>query len=214
MLPGVSSQGSVPVGRLRARLLDAPLRWLAAAVGVVALGVSGLFGGFQKASTPLTQLPSATPSVANVGAPWNITVQSVIVLDQLEPLRLKNPGDRWLVVVAVIEVTANESFNVNRAIRIRGAEGVAAEPDQIRLVRDTSAVTYLQPGLPERVGFFWEQAAAAPVPTRVDVGIFGQTYAYDSTNHLPGWVPDSSPRAHVLMAPQDRRGSASPGRTK
>ena len=190
-------------------LLDAPLRWFAIGVGVVAFGVSGLFGGFEKASTRPPGPPAVAPSAANIGKPWNVTVLSVVVLDKLEPLRLKHPGDRWIAVVAVIEVTAERSFNVGRAIRIRGAEGVETEPDQIRLVRDTSTVAELQPGVPEKVGFFWEQAADAPVPTEVDVGIFGQTYAYDETSHLPGWLPDGSARAHVLMKPQDRRGAAS-----
>jgi hypothetical protein len=213
MLRDVPSQGggsAAPVGRLRSRLLDAPLRWLAIAAGAVALAVSGLFGGFHKTSQPLNVLPSVAPSVANVGSGVTITVSSVVVTDDIPPLKLANDGDRWVIVVATVEVTAKESLPVIDSVRIRGPEGIKKETaDQVRLVSDASDVLNLNPNLPSRLGYFWEQDGKAPAPTKVDVGLFGQSFIHQQNdNHYTAWVADASPRAHVLMTPQDRRSAA------
>lgn len=195
-------------GQLRSRLLDAPIRWFTIAAGVLALGVSGLFGGFDKVGEP--PLPTVEVNQVHPDTPWNITVHSVRVFNELEPLRHKVEGSRWLVVVATVEVTADESLNqVGRAVRIRGAEGVdTAEPVDVRRASDGQIVNYLHPNLPDRLGFFWEQRASAPMPTQLRVGLFGMRYERERESRLLGWRWDPSVRAVLTVPVDDRRGPA------
>jgi hypothetical protein len=188
-------------------MLDAPLRWLAIVTAALALAVSGLFGGLRPAPAPASVTPTLAPSAVSTGLPWNVTVNAVRLFDDLSPLVLENEGDRWLAVVVTIEITADASMNTFvRALRIHGAEGLLTEePAQVRLASDASIAGYLHPGVPERLGFFWEQRADAPVPQRLTVEIFGRKHIISTITHLPYWLEDTDPRAVVTVPVDDRR---------
>jgi hypothetical protein len=207
-----SSNGGQAAGsrRLIARVLGMPLSRLSAAVGVVALAASGLFGGLDPVDRGM---PTVAVNAVNRGQPWNVTVTGMRVVGELEPLRLKNPGDHWIAVLATVEVTADESrSDLEDVVRIPEVEGLLADddrrkgrPDYVYLVRDAVNGPYLHPGLPEKLAFIWEQRASAAVPTTATVEIWGKTRRADSLTGHHEWL-DAGARAVVAGVPvQDKR---------
>jgi hypothetical protein len=193
------------------RLLNVPIRWMGAGLGVVALGVAGMFHGLQPSTKP--GLPEVKPGVVSTGGPWNVTVNTAKVASDLSPLRPSKDGNRWFIVIATIEITADESRNdVRDAIKVKGVAGLLhpADPDYVLLARDATNVSYLSPGMPERIGFVWEQSGTAPLPTKVDVGIIGMTYREDTLTRTATakgemiWTDDEV-RAHVVVPVVDAR---------
>lgn len=170
------------------------------------MAASGLFGGLDVVEKP--EVPPAVINEVNRGEPWNVTVVRARLLSELGDLRLQEEGDRWFAIVADIEVTAPESRNdVSDIISISGVEGLLDdEPQHIVLVRDASRVQYLNPSMPERIGFVWEQSGNAPIPTKVTVTIYGKTYRASSlTDHME-WL-DHEPRAQLEVPVEDKRSS-------
>jgi hypothetical protein len=186
-----------------------PVRWLAVCAGVLALGVSGLFGGLDKVGQ--AKVPAVAVSAPNEGVPWNVTVLGVYLQGDLPPLRLEHDGDHWVEVLATVEVTAEESLHLTDVLRLGGVDGLVGtdgpdgiEPAEIYLSRDATRAIFLHPGMPEKLGFFWEQAASAPIPSTVDVLIQGKTHRLDTlTGHLE-WL-DPATRATVRVRVKDQR---------
>jgi hypothetical protein len=179
------------------------LKWLAATVGVVVLAASGLFGGLDAVAGG--GVPAVALGQVDTGQPWNVTVTGARLLTDQPPLHAEHEGDRWLAIVATVEVTADETRGDMRDIlRVSGAEQLRTEqPDTILLVRDYTPPR-LNPGMPEKVAFFWAQPPNAPVPTAVTVRIFGKTRRIDTlTGHLE-WL-DPEVRAEVRAPVEDRR---------
>jgi hypothetical protein len=202
-----------PVG-LVARLLGLPIRWLVGGVGALALAVSGLFGGLD----PVPEEPPPTVAVGTVdaGEPWNVTITGARLLADMPPLKVEHPGDRWVAVLAIVEITADEPMAATDVIRLAGVPGLIQDhPSNVYLLRDTAELTQLQPGLPEKLAFFWEQSGSVPVPTEVTVEIVGRTHRADSLiEPRPGLVDrpagklqwfDPEVRARVTTPVQDRR---------
>jgi hypothetical protein len=208
------SKGGQPAGsrRLIARVLGMPVTRLSAAAGVVALGISGLFGGLDPVDPGMPTVPLNT---VDKGSPWNVTVTGVRVVGELEPLRLKDQGDHWIAVLATVEITADESRNdLNDVVRIPEVDGLLADteqgrgrPDYVYLMRDAVNGPYLHPGLPEKLAFIWEQRASTPVPATATVEIWGKTRRADSLTGHQEWL-DAGARAVVPDVPvQDKRTS-------
>ncbi|MFB9184819.1 hypothetical protein ACFFX1_42430 [Dactylosporangium sucinum] len=199
---GGGPAGSVPIGRLRATLLNAPLRWLAGAVAAVVVLVSGAFGGFDKVDPHTSEIPELTVEQPFDAAAWKVTIHSVRALDELPPLKhQEDKGWRWIIVIATVEVTgygASTTFYED-ALQVRGIEGVPAKhADRVTLAADATNGPLLHPGVPARLGFFWDQRASAPVPAEIQVGVYGMTYEVDELTGLHGWSPDEAdgpPRA-------------------
>jgi len=203
--------GAGPRG-LGARIVAVPLRWLGLSAGAAALAASGLFGGLDHAEKPA--LPPLKVNEVSEGEPWTVTVTGGrLVGDGLPGLTLENPANRWVVVLATVEVTAPESRNDMRdIIDISGVEGLVKDPNIRRLypqnviaLRDGAAVGYLQPAMPEKLAYFWEQEATAPVPTEMSVTINQKTYRVDSLAGHQAWL-DLAPRAELTVPIEDRRG--------
>lgn len=190
--------------RIVSRLAGASPRWWGIGLGALALAVSGLFGGLDPVETRVDGPAALAEDELNRGQPWDVTVTGAGYSRDVPPLELDQEGDRWLVVAALVEVTADESrFDVFDVLRLRGADGLigqqdhmGAKPDQVYLKRDADQVYDLHPNLAEEVYFFWEQAGDAQIPTEVDVVIIGKTQRIDSlTGHLE-WL---DPRARALV---------------
>lgn len=180
--------------------------------GAAALAASGLFGGLEAVEEP--ELPPVKIQELSKGEPWNVTVDGGrIVGDGLPGIRLENPANRWVVVLATVEVTAAESRNdTNDIVDISGVEGLVKDPNVERLepqyvicMRDGAVVTYLQPSMPEKLAFFYEQESTAPVPTEMTVTINQKTYRVDSLAGHKAWL-DFEPRAELTVPIEDRRG--------
>jgi hypothetical protein len=203
--------GAGPRG-LGARIVAIPLRWLGLSAGAAALAASGLFGGLEPADKP--ELPPVKVNELSKGEPWNVTVTGGrLVGDGLPGIRLENPANRWVVVLATVEVTAPESRNdMNDIIDISGVEGLVKQPNLDRLeaqyvigLRDGVVAGYLQPAMPEKLAFFWEQESTAPVPTEMNVTINKKTYRVDSLAGHKAWL-DLEPRGELTVPIEDRRG--------
>ncbi|MBX6750728.1 MAG: hypothetical protein IRY85_13830 [Micromonosporaceae bacterium] len=141
------------------------------------------------------------------GGPWNVTITGGRLLDDQPPLHATDPNNRWVIILATVEVTADTSrSDIADVLRISGAEGLVDEdPGTVALVSDFTVYPSLHPGLPESVLFAWEQSATAPVPTEVEVTIFGKTLRRDSLTGSRQWM-DRAPRAVVRVPIVDRRG--------
>jgi hypothetical protein len=191
---------------LVSRVLEMPLSRLGAGAGVVALATSGLFGGLDQVDVPTA--PTVAVNAVDTGDPWNVTVTGARVLDDLSPLRPTNPGDRWVALLATVEVTADESRDdLQDAVRLPGVDGLLKEkPEYVYLVRDNTTGPYLNPGMPEKLAFVWEQKASAAVPTEVTAEIWGKTQRPSSLTGNMQWFDDDAPRAEVAKVPvTDRR---------
>jgi hypothetical protein len=166
------------------------------------------FGGWSAAvDGPAGPLPRLAVDEVSVGEPWNVTVTGGRLLDDQPPLRATVPGNRWVIILATVEVTADTSrSDIPEVLRISGAEGLVGEdPGTVALVSDFTLYPLLHPGLPDSVLFAWEQSATAPVPAEVEVTIFGKTLRRDSLTGSQQWL-EATPRAVVRVPIIDRRG--------
>ncbi len=91
------------------------------------------------------------------------------------------------------------------ALRVPTVAGLLdEEPTRLIMARDGTDVGYLNPGLPELLGFVWEQRSDLPLPATVDVDIWGKTYRVSSLTGKMEWL-DPAARATVHVPVQDRR---------
>jgi hypothetical protein len=192
---------------LAARVAALPLRWFGIGAGVLALGVSGFAGGLNPVAAPGP--PQVQPSAAVDAGPVKVTVLVGRVVTDLSPIKPDEDGDRWFMVIAMIEVTANDSRVTPDPLRVPHVAGLPhKKPDRVLLSRDGTDVDYLNPGMPERVAYLWEQRPDAPVPATAEVDILGETYRTNSLTGGKEWLPDDDadqPRATVQVPVQDKR---------
>jgi hypothetical protein len=186
-----------------------------ACVLLLATGVAGLAGGFDP--VPAEELPVVAADEVFESEPWNVTVDQAVLAADLDPAELYEDG-YWLAVVADVEITTDESWDRGFAeiLYVTGVDGMAREhqdsrlfpgailADDIRLVRDGSAVGALHPGLPERVAFLWELVIDTPPPAEVHIEITGRTYRESTLTGQMEWL-DEEPRAQLTVPVQDRR---------
>ncbi len=192
------------------KILKLPLRWLGAALAVVVLAISALFHGL----SPVPSSNDATTAVGTVvhGGPWDVTIVGGRILNSQPNLTTANPADRWFGVVAIVDVTANDSIgNVSNLVRVSGVAGLqSAEPAHTVLVRDGGNadlpdVGFLNPGMPESVEFLWEQTASAPIPSTVDVTVNSMKLVPDTLNgNVLTWM-DLGPPTVVTAPVVDKR---------
>ena len=202
----VSGVGQPWSSRILSRVMAVPPRWMGIGAAVLALGVSGLFGGLDEVDTG-TDVATVELGTVHTGEPWNVTVTGAGVADQLVSFEPQTPGNRWLVVAAVVEVTGEESrFDLYDVLRLRNVPGLVnrtpGQPDRIMLRRDATDVARLHPDLPEELYFLWEQAGSAEPPRELEIEIIGKTRRVDTlTGHLQ-WL-DPEPRALVRAPVKD-----------
>ena len=206
---GDSGEGGVAIS---ARLRRTPAQWLVYSVCGVALAISAAFGGWQ----PVAKAePALKPGMVDAGKPWNVKVETVRLLGNLEPaVYLKNKEDHWLAVIAEIEITDDRShIDISQILQVPSAVGIVndmasgtsfdAYPHDVLLSRDATRVEALHPGMPERVAFLWEQKPDA-LPTQVDVAIVGMTWRKNSLTDDYEWL-DPEVRATLTVPVQDKR---------
>jgi hypothetical protein len=203
MSEGAGEGGAGPVKRLVARLLAMPLRRLALGAGMLALAVSGLFGGLKTVTEP--KLDEVAVGAVNRGQPWNVIVRGARVVDRA-PLAARRAGDRWLAVRVNVEITSDRSRrDLNDILQVTGVDGLLGkEPAAVFLLRDNAWAELLHPGLAEDLIFFWEQEAGAALPVAVEVRIAGKKQRADSLTGRRDWL-DLAPRARVRLPVEDKR---------
>jgi hypothetical protein len=173
------------------------VRALVISVGLLALVGLYLSGGLDRVAPP--EMPAMKPGAVVEAEPWNVTITSVRVRNAGPPT-LSEPGNRWIEVLATVEVTTDSSNDVliHWAVSVSGIDGLTDKDPDVRLVRDGETVIYLHPDLPEQVIFYWEQSGDAAVPNEVDVAVVGMTHRRDTVNGLLQWK-DPYVRARVRL---------------
>ena len=185
------------VQRLRDHLASRSIRDLGLGAFLVALLVSGLFGGWQQAADETATL-AAGETVST--QPLEVTVHGVATADDLGTFLLGPTEGRYVVVVADIVSHADRSIprlDVRDVVQLAGVEGVYQRfaedlpledvTAQILVADDRSPLGDVGPGLTYRTWFVWEQRPGAPAPTEATVEVFGKTYRASSVNGAMGW---------------------------
>lgn len=192
--------------RVGALLAQQPMRNWSMVFGVVAVAISGLFGGWQ----PAPPKPPATVNTQIDGGAWKVTVTGVRAVGELKPMVLSDKENHWLVVVADVEITAEKSWtNIGGILELTGVDGVDGERAAgVVLMRDARRINLLHPGMPEKVAFFWEQRAGTPLPTEVTVRVTAREYRENSLTKADEWMPDDKGAVLVRAPVVDKREAA------
>lgn len=154
------------------------------------MGPIGLFGGWDKAgakenevpSVPIHQQIKANPfQIKFVRAFWFKPAPEMVNLAGL------TKQERGLMVTADVTNTSQRPIamtEVKRAFRLKvdGLHSLGqpiaadkADPNTLR-ASDLLGLTALPPGLPTRLVLVWIQDATRPVPSKLKVAVFKQTY--------------------------------------
>ncbi|MFC7763860.1 hypothetical protein ACFQY4_41995 [Catellatospora bangladeshensis] len=205
----VTGRGSLS-RRLGRGLLDTAAPRLRMIIVVLALGISGLFGGWE--TVPAAPEPQHTAGTAIGGGPWQVEVLEAKVAGDMPPLRRQDENNRWVYVIANVTITAHESITLTKQIlRLSGVEGLLTEePYDMALDRDKRVIRRLHPNMTEKVVFFWEQDGDAPLPTSLTVLVQARTYREDSLSHEAKWMDDDEVAGRVTLPVIDNRAAASP----
>jgi hypothetical protein len=164
-------------------------RWLSASpatrvggpVAALLLGVSGLFGGLDR--VPLTErVDEVKPGTEVTVAPFALTLERAVVVDQIEDVVSPNtPGNHLMVILLDAENLSNDSLGshllspVSRAKSYLNRNLVVLDdrlnPDAPSVYDADSnvAISLLSPGLTYHLAVVWE--FGGPVPQRLPLGL-------------------------------------------
>ncbi len=183
-------------------------RW---AIGVFAvmLAISGLFGGWQRAESEPTKA-----GVPIDGGPWTVTIADARLVGDMKPMTLRRKENHWIAVVATIEITVDATWtNLREIIQLPQTEGIDNDADgltsarEIVLVRDSTPISQLNPGMPERVAFFWERNKDSPVPAELRVVVTALEFREETLSLTERWRPNEDAYTLVTADVIDKRGS-------
>lgn len=187
-------------------------RW-AAGLSVLFLAISGLFGGLDYAGDTTTALDKPIEA-----GPWTVTVTGARVVGKLAPMRLSDEKNFWVVVLATVEITADSTWRYPKeSVQLAATRGITAQPvktlagvevqqyTDIVLVRDSTVVNQLHPGMPEKLAYFWELESTAPIPKEVKVYIGFRELRQNSLDGHMNWLDASEHNQSVTVPVVDRR---------
>lgn len=189
------------VAGVKRRFVANPWAWCTGAVTAGALVVTGAFGGLER-RTDAGRVPVVAVDDVVAAAPWDITVHRAITVASIEGQYLTDDRNRWVGVVATVTVVDDEpNGRLAEALTLSGVPGLVAiggdgRPTVSRVSDATPAV--LNPGIPERVVFLWEQDGTAPAPERLTVEVRRPKYRRDSLTDEARWFyEEATVVAHV-----------------
>lgn len=185
---------------LRPFVASRSLRQLTLAAGALLLLASGLFGGLERAEPEKIRSVKAGQSVDT--GPFDLTVTSVAWAEDLGDGHGESELGRYLVVHATITSTEKNTvsgFVIREALRLHGLRGFADKEGSDVLVTSDDAdplvvsaadqvrIDYLNPGLTYDVQFIWEQTWSRPLPTSVDLMVFGHGFRQSNIDEQEDW---------------------------
>ncbi|WP_157631315.1 DUF4352 domain-containing protein [Catelliglobosispora koreensis] len=136
------------------------ITWWGSGAVLLLFAVSGLIGALVKP--------------AEAAKPWQVSVLSASTATDRPPLQRADAANRWLIVRAKVEVTGDSSASgLSSMVRLSGVDGLVKPEPGVVLLRDSTQIDRLHPGMPEEVVFAWEQAAATASPQQLTVQISG-----------------------------------------
>jgi hypothetical protein len=189
------------------RLLKLPFRWLAGGLAVIALGVSAFFHGLDSVPAP-PHATTAPPGKVIHAGPWDVTVLGGRIIASMDGLTVATDGDHWFGVAVTVDVTDSEARDdMSDIIGPPHVAGLTSkDPQRVLMARDASSVGYLNPGMPEEIVYLWEQAPNVPVPSTVDVTVYGEKLEPDDLggDGILTWM-DRAPLVTVTAPVVDKR---------
>jgi hypothetical protein len=187
-------------------------RWVLV-IAAVSLGLSSAFGGLKDAP----ERPAALDKPFDAG-PWTVTITGGRLVGELPPMYLSDKENNWIVVLATIEVTADRTWRyLTPIIQLAPTEGIKQDLTKnldrvpyhpaagIVLLRDATKVDQLNPGMPEKLAFFWELEAGAPIPTELKVYLAVRKYREDNLTSKMEWMDHAELNQPVVVPIVDRR---------
>jgi len=206
--------GFTGMGRWAAgQLAQLPMfRW-GLGLGAIVLAISSLFGGLDTAEEKNTAVNAEID-----GGPWKVTVTGARLVGELPPMRLSDKNNLWIVVLATVEITADHTWSsLGEVVQLAPVEGVKAKVTKtlagtsvqrnvgIVLMRDATRISQLNPGMPEKLAFFWELTGTSKIPAEVKVYIGSMEHRRDNLTSHMSWMDDSARNKPVVVPVVDRR---------
>ncbi|GAA3532804.1 hypothetical protein GCM10022234_32130 [Aeromicrobium panaciterrae] len=192
--------GSLWREHLRPFVASRSLRQLTLAAGALVLLASGLFGGLERAEPEKVTSVKAGQTVDT--GPFDLTVTKVVWAEDLADGPGESELGRFLVVHATVTSTEKDTvsgFVIREALRIHGLRGFAekegsdvlvtsdeADP-RVVSVADQVRIDYLNPGLTYDVQYVWEQTWSRPLPSSVDLTVFGHGFRQSNIDEQEDW---------------------------
>jgi hypothetical protein len=135
-----------------------------------------------------------------------VQIVDVKLAGDMPPLRRQNDNNRWVYVTAVVTNTTDETWLFpKQVLRLSGVDGLLSEQayDTV-FYRDRRSARNLQPDMPEKIAYFWEQSGDAPAPTTATVLVQTLTWREDSLTREFRWF-DPEVAAEVVVPVTDTR---------
>ncbi len=136
------------------------------------LGTTAAFGGLEPASPDQT-LPAVPVGRVTLVAPFDVTTNKLLWINDLPLVYPTEKGNRWLAITATVRNTSDATVGVGVLVdtmTVSQADGLVNQPvpgtarvrsTYQKLIADNSDLDRLQPGLDYSVAFLYEQKASA-----------------------------------------------------
>lgn len=176
------------------------LRQLVLTAGALLLLASGLFGGLERAEPDKLKTVKIGQTIDT--GPFDLAVTKVGWAKQVgEEFRESEIG-RYVVVYATVTSTEEntvDGFVIREALRIRGLDDfainvgtddlVASEKADMNVVavNDEARIDYLNPRLTYDVEYVWEQSAAKPLPSSIELTFYGHGFRQSNIDEQKNW---------------------------
>lgn len=214
--------------RVRRWLLSLPPASWATAVVLIALLVSGLFGGLREVDTDPVGALERDRAVS--ASPVEVSVTDVYTAREFPGLAATDgtdrvPADRpragrFIVVEASVTNTSEATVGssvLSRAVSLDDATGFVsskgapvdaaqARPTLVYTLPEKSVFTRAQPGVTYRVAYLFDQSTDVPAPTAITVAVNEHTWREDSLDFSMDWK-DPEARATGRFALRERASS-------
>ncbi|GAA1532213.1 hypothetical protein [Kribbella lupini] len=181
-----------------------PVRtWVIGAV-VVLLAISAAFGGLAKASD---EVPAVGPGTAVDAGQFSVTVQRVVIVEDLKPLFTPDEGGVLIGVVLKLELTDKTGVEPPRdLIRLLDVNGVKPTDAPIGTtnLRDQTQDPVLTPHHAEDVAYVWKLPKATDLPREVKLGVQHYEFRESVLDHHENWTKDTI-AAEVTVPVKDNR---------
>lgn len=211
--------------RLARRLLSQPLRHLGVGVAVVVLGTTAAFGGLEQAADT-DRLPPVRVGVKTRVAPYDITINKVVWVNDLPNVYPSERGNRWLAITATVRNTHDVSLygavELAESVTLSDVDGLVRAPDpgddRVRssyqkLIMDNSDLHPVQPDIDYDMVFLFEQKAGSPPPNQVRVKLVGHTWREDSIDKSEKWLDPAVLAESTLPMTELRQAESDTGAT-
>lgn len=197
-----------------------------ALIGIVVLGVVGIFGGWERATARAAEeLPTAAVDEAVQVDPLSAKILGAAWATRLEGALPEEEGSRYLLLVTELTNTTGEpvhqsNFHKQFTLDVEGLATTPVDPEAAEKgepeaprtsppsnlrVLDSLSQPALQPDLPTQLVLVWKQDDSQPVPRELTVTLHGMTFRESSLGMGADWR-DETPAATVTVPVKEMKG--------